>query len=176
MPPQHVVRELPQGSTPEASGHQSLRIAKFIFLVLFVSICLRMAILRFIRKPSITSIPPSPPEKPPISNVQESIVPYPELQTWNPDSTAAFRPIYPWLAPPQPLPVPFDPNMFPSPTIRRHSQADTPPEASTEENLTSYTRRISTNSIPTRQSNVIQGTVTKSKKGWRRNQWVITGE
>jgi hypothetical protein len=176
MPPQPLARGLSQDSTSEASNNQSIRIAKVIFLVLLATICLRMTILRFIRKKKSTTIPQARLEKDPLLTAQESTLPYPEPPTWSPDSAAAFRPIYPWLGPPQPLPLPFDPNFFPSPTIRRHSDADTPPGASMETNSISYSRRISTNSIPTRQSSLVHGTVTTSQKGWRRNQWVISGE
>lgn len=84
-----------------------------------------------------------------------------------------FKPIYPWTSPPQTLPGPYDPRLYPLPTIRRHS-CD-PSVAVSEQNATIlYTRRVSTNSIPSTQT-TLHGTVTTSTKGWRRNQWVISG-
>lgn len=89
------------------------------------------------------------------------------------DHSQDIRPIYPWIAPPQPLPGPYDPRLYPLPTIRRHSYD--PSVFVPEQNTSiSYTRRVSTNDIPTRQATV-HGSVTTSTRGWRRNQWVISG-
>lgn len=84
------------------------------------------------------------------------------------------EPIYPWTSPPQPLPGPYDPRLYPLPTIRRHSY-DPSVEAPQELAAISYTRRVSLNSIPTEQS-TLRGAVTISSKGWRRNQWIISGD
>ncbi|KAF2678525.1 hypothetical protein K458DRAFT_316821 [Lentithecium fluviatile CBS 122367] len=84
-----------------------------------------------------------------------------------------FKPIYPWTSPPQPLPGPYDPRLYPLPTIRRHSY-DPSVVAQEQDATISYERRVSTNSIPTQQAK-LHGTVTTSTDGWRRNQWVISG-
>ena len=86
---------------------------------------------------------------------------------------AEFKPLYPWTSPPQFLPGPYDPSLYPLPTIRRHSyNAET---SVLREKTSSYTRRVSTDSTPISQ-NTLRGTVTTSSKGWRRNQWCISGE
>jgi hypothetical protein len=85
-----------------------------------------------------------------------------------------FKPIYPWISPPTPLPGPYDSRLYPLPTIRRHSYANPSKGLPLENESISYTRRVSTNSIPIRQAS-IQGTVTTSSHGWRRNQWVVSG-
>ncbi|KAH7377801.1 hypothetical protein BKA66DRAFT_150941 [Pyrenochaeta sp. MPI-SDFR-AT-0127] len=87
-------------------------------------------------------------------------------------------PIYPWIAPPQPLPGPYDAPYYPLPlpTIRRHSQDssahDASPEKPEEASTISYTRRVSTNSIPEHET-IIQGSTTVSTTGWRRTQWTV---
>ncbi|KAF2466070.1 uncharacterized protein BDR25DRAFT_79177 [Lindgomyces ingoldianus] len=88
----------------------------------------------------------------------------------------SFKPIYPWKTPPQPLPGPYDPRLYPLPTIRRHSDPDPSPE-SLDQTTISYSRRVSTNSMPARQY-TLQGTITTANNGtsgWRRNQWVVSG-
>ncbi|KAF2011318.1 hypothetical protein BU24DRAFT_278548 [Aaosphaeria arxii CBS 175.79] len=88
-----------------------------------------------------------------------------------------FRPVYPWTGPPKPLPGPYDPSLFPLPTVRRHSSVDAVEESSTPDcnNTIDYSRRVSTNSIPAYQS-TLHGSITRSSRGWRRNQWVVSGE
>lgn len=86
-----------------------------------------------------------------------------------------FKPIYPWISPPQPLPGPYEPRLYPHPTLRRHSYPDPSPPSPPETSLISYTRRVSTNSIPARQT-MLHGIVTTASDGavgWRRNQWVV---
>lgn len=89
-----------------------------------------------------------------------------------------FRPIYPWISAPQPLPGPYDPRFYPLPTIRRHSYDPSHgPSPEAEAHTISYTRRVSTNSLPTRHP-TLHGKVTttsNSTAGWRRNQWVVSG-
>lgn len=82
-------------------------------------------------------------------------------------------PIYPWIAPPQPLPGPYDAPYYPLPlpTIRRHSH-DPSEEAPEETSTISYTRRVSTNSTPEHEA-TIQGSTTVSTTGWRRTQWTV---
>ncbi|KAF2190193.1 hypothetical protein K469DRAFT_25301 [Zopfia rhizophila CBS 207.26] len=88
-----------------------------------------------------------------------------------------FRPIYPWTSPPQPLPGPYDPRLYPLPTIRRHSYPDPSQGDHMKASLVSYTRRVSTNGIPARKS-TLRGIIITSKNGasnFRRNQWVVEG-
>lgn len=91
-------------------------------------------------------------------------------------NTSTYKPVYPWTSPPQPLPGPYDPRLYPLPTIRRHSYHEPSTAVPAETNTISYTRRVSTNSMPPRQT-VLHGTVTttttKGSPGWRRNQWVV---
>lgn len=92
-----------------------------------------------------------------------------------PRAPVTFKPIYPWRSPPQPLPGPYEPRLYPHPTLRRHSYPDPSPPLPTESTSISYTRRVSTNSIPTRHT-VLHGSVTTASNGavgWRRNQWVV---
>jgi hypothetical protein len=83
------------------------------------------------------------------------------------------KPIYPWLSPPQALPGPYDPRLYPLPTIRRHSYD---PSVHVPEQLStiSYSRRVSTMDLPNQHS-ILHGSVITSTKGWRRNQWVVSG-
>jgi hypothetical protein len=89
-------------------------------------------------------------------------------------SQTAFKPVYPWIVPPTPLPGPYDAPYYPLPSIRRYSQdpsTTTPPRE--EVQTVSYTRRlppISTSpSEPT-----LQGTIMVSNHGWRRTQWTVS--
>ena len=82
-----------------------------------------------------------------------------------------LKSVYPWIAPPTPLPGPYDAPYYPLPSIRRHSQD--PSYVSPEETQTiSYTRRISTNSLPA-QEPIVRATTTVSNHGWRRTQWTV---
>jgi hypothetical protein len=95
-------------------------------------------------------------------------------------------PIYPWIALPQPLPGPYDAPYYPlplptikseilfqvnpiSPTVKVENSSDEVPE---ELESISYTRRVSTNSIPDKES-LLEGSVTVSTKGWKRTQWTV---
>ncbi|CAI6340999.1 unnamed protein product [Periconia digitata] len=105
-------------------------------------------------------------------------------------TSTAEESVYPWIAPPQPLPGPYDPPFYPLPTLRRHSydptvtKEKTPHAEAAEMTASSYTRRVSATNIPrsgaqtsqTAARVVVRGTVTNSSKGWRRNQWVVGGE
>ncbi|PSN66407.1 hypothetical protein BS50DRAFT_574835 [Corynespora cassiicola Philippines] len=123
----------------------------------------------------------------------------------DPQSPASFpfQPVYPWKLPPQPLPGPYDPRLYPLPTLRRHSydpsivSPENGPNSSHHPTATAttttttlcYTRRVSTNSIPDSTSTsrspsiappptpkLLHGSVTRSAaNGWRRNQWVVSG-
>jgi hypothetical protein len=97
-------------------------------------------------------------------------------------------PIHPWVAPPTPLPGPYDAPYYPLPlpTIRKH-QDDPAQEASSRRVSTgsassndsetlstrSYTRRLSDNSgLP--YDPVLEGSTTVSTAGWRRTQWTVS--
>ena len=126
-----------------------------VLLVLVLASCVRCALLLCSRKSKQTRSCQAPAEKsqPPVT----------------------FKPIYPWISPPQPLPGPYEPRLYPHPTLRRHSYPDPSPPPPPETSLISYTRRVSTNSIPARQT-MLHGTVTTASNGavgWRRNQWVV---
>jgi hypothetical protein len=100
---------------------------------------------------------------------------------------SSLLPIYPWIAPPQSLPGPYDAPYYPLPlpTIEPEKSFDTrakrptvkleetPEDMSEELESISYTRRVSTNSIPDHKS-LLEGSVTVSTKGWKRTQWTIT--
>ncbi|KAF2705918.1 hypothetical protein K504DRAFT_448350 [Pleomassaria siparia CBS 279.74] len=95
----------------------------------------------------------------------------------NDQPASTFTPLYPWISPPQPLPGPYHPHFYPlpAPTIRLHSHDPSHvlfPE--TEAHMTSYTRRVSTYSIPAPNS-TFHGTVTTVRDGPRRNMWTVTG-
>lgn len=95
-------------------------------------------------------------------------------------------PIYPWTAPPQSLPGPYDAPYFPlplptigaehptgtdtqPPTIKTEAMPDTAPE---ELETIAYSRRVSPNALE--PASLLNGTVTVSNKGWRRTQWTVT--
>ncbi|KAI4652158.1 hypothetical protein J4E93_002355 [Alternaria ventricosa] len=98
-----------------------------------------------------------------------------------------LSPIYPWISPPQNLPGPYDAPYYPVPlptikteeSLQDRTQSTTiktePPSEDVPEELStiSYTRRVSPNSIPDKES-LLEGTVTVSTKGWRRTQWTVT--
>lgn len=82
---------------------------------------------------------------------------------------------YPWIAPPQPLPGPYDARLYPLPTLRRHSYDPTAIIRSMQEDrIVSYTRRVSAAHI-SKETRMVHGTVTTSAEGWRRNQWSVSG-
>jgi hypothetical protein len=82
-------------------------------------------------------------------------------------SSPALKPVYPWIAPPTPLPGPYDAPYYPPPSIRRHSESPScdPPET---QQITTYTRRVSAN-----QDSILHGSTTVSNHGWRRTQWTV---
>jgi hypothetical protein len=101
----------------------------------------------------------------------------------------SLLPIYPWIAPPQPLPGPYDAPYYPlplptvrpektmnienhAPTVKLEEVSNDAPE---ELESISYTRHVSTNSTPDRESR-LEGAVTVSTKGWRRIQWTVTAD
>ncbi|RYN58832.1 hypothetical protein AA0114_g1683 [Alternaria tenuissima] len=98
-----------------------------------------------------------------------------------------LSPIYPWTSPPQRLPGPYDAPYFPVPlpTVRSEESSGikeqspiiktepVPDDVPEELETVSYTRRVSTPSIPDHES-LLEGAVTVSSKGWRRTQWTVT--
>jgi len=89
-----------------------------------------------------------------------------------------YIPIHPWIAPPTPLPGPYDAPYYPLPSIRKYSHDSSSTESSPPEELQSisYTRYVSTDSPSgtTAQEPVLHGTTTVSNHGWRRTQWTIS--
>jgi hypothetical protein len=88
-------------------------------------------------------------------------------------SQPAFKPIHPWIAPPSPLPGPYDAPYYPLPSIRRHSQDSSTDSIPEEIQAISYSRRISTCSN-TAEDPTLHGTITVSNHGWRRTQWTVS--
>jgi hypothetical protein len=98
----------------------------------------------------------------------------------------SLLPIYPWLAPPQRLPGPYDAPYYPLPlptiavektfgdetqskNIKLESTSDNRPE---ELETIVYSRRLPTPN--NRESDYLrEGVVTVSTKGWRRTQWTV---
>ncbi|KAF5846322.1 hypothetical protein GGP41_003756 [Bipolaris sorokiniana] len=90
-------------------------------------------------------------------------------------------PIYPWIAPPQSLPGPYDAPYFPVPLptiavaeiteecMKTEAPTDKRPE---ELETILYSRRIPTNISPENDT-IREGVVTVSTRGWRRSQWTI---
>ena len=95
--------------------------------------------------------------------------PYQQLHALRQElSQPALKPVYPWIAPPTPLPGPYDAPYYPLPNIRRHSQGlscGIPEQTQT----VPYIRRGSTNT----QELILHGTTTVSNHGWRRTQWTV---
>ncbi|KAH7083648.1 hypothetical protein FB567DRAFT_88766 [Paraphoma chrysanthemicola] len=82
-----------------------------------------------------------------------------------------LNPVFPWIAPPTPLPGPYDAPYYPLPNIRRDSHDAS--DLDVEKNYTvPYTRRISMNGIRAHESTLC-GTTTVSNHGWRRTQWTV---
>jgi hypothetical protein len=91
-------------------------------------------------------------------------------------SHPTFKPIHPWIAPPTPLPGPYDAPYYPLPSIRRASQDSTTSESLPEEiQAISYVRRVSNSSSTSEDaSSTLHGTITVSNHGWRRTQWTVS--
>jgi hypothetical protein len=164
--------------SPITHGDGYSQLCKIFALVLLAATVIRLSIIRnTTRRRSIpTSTTGSQEkdtkacEKPVEKSSREHAVPQGKER---PQVQPAFTPLYPWLAPPQPLPGPYDPRLYPLPTVRRHS-FDPSIRAPAQDTTTSYSRRISTNDLPLQQA-VLHGSVTTSTKGWRRNHWVVSG-
>ncbi|KAL5429705.1 hypothetical protein PMIN04_000087 [Paraphaeosphaeria minitans] len=164
-------------STTCSYGYATL--SRWLLLLLVVVVGLRLAVIKY----------SSGKKRAPDSEIDASItekycLPYQEASqkalksnasTGNRgQQTVVLKPIYPWTSPPQTLPGPYDPRLYPVPTIRRHSYISSV-EQSHDVAATSYTRRVSLNSLPA-EKGTLRRTVTVSSKGWRRNQWIISGE
>ncbi|KAF1971046.1 hypothetical protein BU23DRAFT_199028 [Bimuria novae-zelandiae CBS 107.79] len=159
-------------STPD--GYTML--SKLCLLAMVVVTGLRLAIIKHLSRKRRSSAPGPTihaPEKVPISRQGASEKHLRHAPLFG-GQAEPYTTLYPWILPPQPLPGPYDPRLYPLPTLRRHSY-DPSTNVSTERSEIAYIRRVSLNSIPTQQS-TIRGTVTTSSKGWRRNQWIISGE
>lgn len=184
MPPPLTVpagqSRISSSSSPSnGSSYGFGQLTKVFLLVLVFATGIRLAIIKFMTRKRRRVIPyqvPSLQEKDVQScrKLSEEGPKQHEIPRCKDQQLPTSRPVYPWNSPPQTLPGPYDPRFYPLPTIRRHSYD---PSVITPEETSSvfYTRRVSTNSIPA-QPRMLHGTVTTSKKGWRRNQWVISGE
>ncbi|KAF2438573.1 hypothetical protein P171DRAFT_163731 [Karstenula rhodostoma CBS 690.94] len=159
--------------------HDYAMLSTCFLLVLVVAIGLRLAVIKYSSRKRRT------PSSEAVATVtercsfpcQEASPKHlrPNASTGGQDQqTVVSKPIYPWTSPVQPLPGPYDPRLYPLPTIRRHSYHPSV-EQLKDIAVTSYTRRVSLNSLPTQQ-NTLRGTVTVSSNRWRRNQWIIPGE
>jgi len=178
MPPPSIPTGQPR--TPTAiSSSGFAQLPKIFLLVLVAAAGLRFLVQCYTQRKRRTTAPCSqvPEEKgstPCQAAPEADLRPY-HLSQSRDQVAPAFTPIYPWISPPQPLPGPYDPRFFPLPTIRRHSHDVSPePSPEVETHTASYTRRVSTNSMPVRQS-TLHGAVSITNNRTRRNQWVVTG-
>jgi hypothetical protein len=165
----------PENPTGSSTGFSKL--TTIFVSALLVTICMRLTMLRFMkRRTEVLEISHYAKEKYP-SSFPELCQTYPKYARSNRHQRSTFRPVYPWIDSPGALPIPsvdsYDLNTLP--TIRRHSSVDPRQANPLETRTVSYTRRVSTNSIPARESPVIHGTITTSRGGWRRHQWVVSG-
>lgn len=159
-----------------AHGYGYSQLCKIFLLILVAATGIRLAIIKFTARRQSASVS--------TRNLQETDIKTDPARVGR-DSRQhgvldrkdqqqpTFEPIYPWIAPPQALPGPYDPRLYPLPTIRRHSYDPSAP-APEQDTTISYSRRVSTNDIPSHQAR-LHGSVTTSTKGWRRNQWVVAG-
>jgi hypothetical protein len=129
--------------------------------------------LLYQEKDSKPSLPTRQKEKAPPSCKPED--PNNRLQALQEElSQPAFKPVHPWIAPPTPLPGPYDAPYYPLPSIRRFSQDSSTDSLPEEIQAISYTRRVSTNSNASDNNPTLHGTITVSNHGWRRTQWTIS--
>ncbi|KAF2851503.1 hypothetical protein T440DRAFT_65745 [Plenodomus tracheiphilus IPT5] len=85
-----------------------------------------------------------------------------------------LAPVHPWIAPPTPLPGPYDAPYYPLPLPTVQSASQEPTAVEFQETFTrSYTRRPSANSELSAET-VLEGSTTVSTQGWRRTQWNVT--
>jgi hypothetical protein len=103
-------------------------------------------------------------------------------------SQPASKPVYPWTAPPTPLPGPYDAPYYPLPlpSIREcpdNANPETPIKTedvseemkSTPESThtTSFTHHLSPDSTSDQKA-MVRGTITISNHGWRRTHWTVS--
>jgi hypothetical protein len=180
MPPQLPVLADPNRIAKTMTSSQSVY-AKAFVLALVVVTALRLAFIRHMSKKkemSTRNLTAVAPEKCPSScpELLEKVSRHAESFGGQDETSSAPIPLYPWISPPQPLPGPYDPRLYPLPTIRRHSYDPPANDFLCKKSAeASYTRRVSLNSMPTQQR-TLHGTVVISPKGWRRNQWIVSGE
>jgi hypothetical protein len=107
-------------------------------------------------------------------------------------SQHSLTPIYPWTAPPTPLPGPYDAPYYPlplpsirafmndvpattvEPLIKSEDVASDSEEIPEETYITPYTRQLSPDTAPDQNPPIIRGTTTTSNHGWRRTQWTVS--
>jgi hypothetical protein len=107
-------------------------------------------------------------------------------------SQSSARPVYPWIAPPTPLPGPYDAPYYPlplpsiraltdnstattsKPSIMTEDVSSETNETPEETHITSYTRQLSPDTAPEQTPPTIYGTTTISNHGWRRTQWTVS--
>lgn len=90
-------------------------------------------------------------------------------------SQQTFRPIHPWIAPPTPLPGPYDAPYYPllKPTLRRSSYD--PSSAASEEQVFAFTHHVNTpDDVAEKLKLPIRGTTAVSNHGWKRTQWTVS--
>lgn len=83
----------------------------------------------------------------------------------------AFKPVWPWIAPPTPLPGPYDAPYYPLPGVQSPPLNQTV-EKSDDFSTSPYIRRISSSSSPNQEA-TLHGITTVSSQGWRRTQWTV---
>ncbi|KAF1957812.1 hypothetical protein CC80DRAFT_34095 [Byssothecium circinans] len=181
-PPPLSVGESRSSNLASATGNGFgyVQLSRLFILILLVVTGLRLAIAKLVtkkRRALPAYQPPHSPEKDTASSsCQARSEEYLRQHRQSPskDQRPPFiKPIYPWISLPQPLPGPYDPRLFPPPTIRRHSYDPSTMTQNQNETVT-YVRRVSTDTIPMSTA-MLRGTVTTSTNGWRRNQWVVSG-
>lgn len=184
MPPQLPVFADPTRAAKTVTSSRDVytNFPKVFILALAVVIALWIAIVRHLskrKKVSTRDFTATPPEKHSDSHqkILEKDLRHCGSFGGQDDKNATSFPLYPWTSPPQLLPGPYDPRLYPLPTLRRHSYDPSAENihASKKSAEVSYTRRVSLNGIPKQQS-TLHGTVVISSKGWRRNQWIVSGE
>jgi hypothetical protein len=180
MPPQRISADQSCITKfPATCQHDYAILSKWFLLVFVVVVGLRLAVVKYSSRKNWT------PDSETVANVAERCpiaCQRPSHKDTRQNASTVrqyhqamvFKPMYPWTAPPQSLPGPYDPRFYPPPSIRRQTY-NSAVEEPKDIPKTAYIRRVSLNSMPTQQS-TLRGTVIVSSKGWRRNQWIISGE
>lgn len=155
-------------------------LSKFVLLVLILVAAVRLFLLiRSRRRGTMTS--PKTEKETQSGTSKQSSRRVDSVQSADPNqhlhalkeelSQISLKPVYPWIAPPTPLPGPYDAPYYPLPTLRRHSDSLT--EEPEKLATASYTRRVSTNNTPATNA-TLNGSLTVSNHGWRRSQWSVS--